>query len=230
MTTSPNPTPPLRNADHRQLRDVAVERLRAMIAQGKLRGGEWLRQGRLATELGISFTPIREALKQLEAEGLVEHVPYRGVRVVEFRPEDALDIYAIRALLESEAAASAALHMTEDRLAALYRLHEEMAALSGPESLPRVRELNEKFHLCIAEASQRPYLIKTLRAVWMWYPTMLWSQFLPAGDPANREEADNEEHAAILKALAARDGEQARNAMRYHIERARQTLVEALNR
>ncbi|PJF34219.1 MAG: GntR family transcriptional regulator, partial [Candidatus Thermofonsia Clade 1 bacterium] len=128
----------------KQLRDIAAERLRAMIAQGKLRGGQWLRQAALSAELGISYTPIREALKQLEAEGLVEHVPYRGVRVVAFRPDDILDIYAIRLVLEAQAAASAAQRITEADLAILRELHERMCQLHGPESLAEVRELNER--------------------------------------------------------------------------------------
>src|SRR2546425_10001528 len=94
--------------EHRQLRDVVVERIRAQILQGKLTPGQWLRQERLAAELGTSYTPIREALKQLQAEGMVEHVPYRGVRVVQFSPQDVLDIYGMRSVLEGQAAAGAA--------------------------------------------------------------------------------------------------------------------------
>jgi DNA-binding GntR family transcriptional regulator len=215
-------------AQPKQLRDIAAERLRAMIAQGKLRGGDWLRQAALSAELGISYTPIREALKQLEAEGLVEHVPYRGVRVVQFRPEDILDIYAIRLVLEAQAAASAAQRITDAELDALRQLHERMCQLHGAESLAEVRELNERFHLKIVEASGRTYLIRTLRAIWTWFPKMLWSQFLPNGDPPEREAQDNAEHARILAALQARDPEAAERAIRHHIERARQTLMDAL--
>jgi DNA-binding GntR family transcriptional regulator len=212
----------------KQLRDLAVERLRAMIAQGKLRGGDWLRQAALSAELGISYTPIREALKQLEAEGLVEHVPYRGVRVVEFRLDDILDIYAIRLALEPQAAASAAQRIAEPDLEALRQLHGRMCQLHGAEALAEVRELNERFHLKIVEASGRTYLIRTLRAIWTWFPKMLWSQFLPDGDPPQREAQDNADHAQILAALEARDPEAAECATRQHLERARQTLLDAL--
>src|SRR5260370_19142473 len=87
-------------ADHKQLHNVVIDRLRDMIIQGDLRAGEWLRQERLARELGVSHTPIREALKQLEVEGLVEHVPYRGVRVIEVSINDVEDIYTIRTHLK----------------------------------------------------------------------------------------------------------------------------------
>ena len=211
----------------KQLRDIVVERLRAMIAQGKLRGGDWLRQAALSAELGISYTPVREALKQLEAEGLVEHVPYRGARVVDFRLEDVLDVYAIRLVLEAQAAASAAQRITAAELAELRALHERMSDLHGAEALAEVRELNERFHLKIVEASARTYLIRTLRAIWTWFPKMLWSQFLPNGDPPQREAQDNEEHALIIAALELHDPEAAERAIRHHIERARQTLIDA---
>lgn len=226
-----NASPESTTNSHKQLRDVVVEAVRRMIAQGRLRGGEWLRQSRLAAELGISFTPIREGLKQLEAEGLVEHVPYRGVRVVEFRPDDVLDIYTIRSTLESLAAASAAERISPEQLTELEAIHAQMVALHGAQNLHEVRQLNEQFHLLISEASGRPYLIRTLRAIWTWFPTMLWSQFLPENtDPPGREALDNAEHAQILAALAAHNPRAAEQAIRHHIERARQTLSDALNR
>jgi DNA-binding GntR family transcriptional regulator len=202
-----------------------------MIAQGELRAGEWLRQERIARELGISFTPIREALKQLEAEGLVEHVPYRGVRVVTFSIDDLLDIYTMRSVLEGLAAASAAERITDAQLAELRAIDARMKALHGPEHLAQVRELNQRFHLLIVGASGRKYLIRTLNAIWTWFPTMLWSQFLPANsDPPEREHEDNTEHTLILAALERRDPDGAARAVRSHIDRARQTLINYLAR
>jgi DNA-binding GntR family transcriptional regulator len=77
---------------HKQLHDVVAERIRTAILEGELRPGEWLRQERLAQEYGVSQMPVREALKKLAVDGLVEHVPYRGVRVIEFSPEDVSDL------------------------------------------------------------------------------------------------------------------------------------------
>src|SRR5215467_9891141 len=110
-----------------------------MIIQGDLHAGEWLRQERLARELGVSYTPIREALKQLEVEGLVEHVPYRGVRVIQFSLDDVVDIYTMRSALEGLAAAAATTNATEDELAQIRHLHEAMAASQSPvEDLPLI--------------------------------------------------------------------------------------------
>jgi DNA-binding GntR family transcriptional regulator len=215
---------------HKQLKDVVVESLREMIVHGDLRPGTWLRQERLAETLKVSFTPIREALKQLEAEGLVEHVPYRGVRVVEFSTDDVLDIYTMRADLEALAASAAAQRLTPDELAELRVLHQRMAKYRGSEQLQAVRDDNRRFHQIIITGSHRTYLIRTLHQIWAWFPTMLWSQFTQTAtiSAPNREDADNAEHAAILAALEARDGEAAARAMHYHIDQARESLVEFL--
>src|SRR5271157_4632195 len=107
---------------HRQLQQWVAERLRAGILTGRLRPGEWLRQERLAQEYGVSQMPVREALKRLAAEGLVEHVPYRGVRVVEFSPEDVEDLYVCRAFIESMAARFAAESITDEEVEKLAEL------------------------------------------------------------------------------------------------------------
>src|SRR5579859_375729 len=139
--------PTLTITDHKQLHNVVLDRLRDKIMRGELHAGEWLRQERLARELGVSHTPIREALKQLEVEGLVEHVPYRGVRVVEFSLDDVIDIYAMRSALEGLAASAAATHLDDAELAEIRRFHEDMVALGEPVSdLEKVRDLNREFH------------------------------------------------------------------------------------
>ncbi len=216
--------------EHRQLRDVVVERIRSQIMQGQLRPGEWLRQERLAVELRTSYTPVREALKQLEAEGLVEHVPYRGVRVVQFSPQDVLDIYGMRSALEGQAAAGAAERLTGEQLARLRSIHEQMLAHTGPEHLQLVRDLNQQFHQLIIEASGRTYLIRVLGMIWTWSPAMLWGQFVnPTVESDSEYEADdNAEHGQILDALEAHDAQGAERLMRQHIERACQALAEHL--
>ncbi|HAE59780.1 MAG TPA: GntR family transcriptional regulator, partial [Anaerolineae bacterium] len=99
----PNNIPP-ELTNHRQLRNVVADRLRSAILEGFYKPGEWLRQEKLAQELGVSQMPVREALKELATEGLIEHVPYRGVRVIAFSPDDVGDLYAHRAFLEGRAA------------------------------------------------------------------------------------------------------------------------------
>lgn len=220
--------------DHKQLHNVVIDRLRDMIIQGDLRAGEWLRQERLARELGVSHTPIREALKQLEVEGLVEHVPYRGVRVVEFSIDDVEDIYTMRSALEGLASAAAATHLTDEELVEIRRVHEEMVAIAiptTPESLHSLRELNRQFHRMIIQGSRRSHLMRTLDQIWSWSPTMLWSQFALATDAStpDRVDADNRDHEMIVKALEAHNPESAEQLMRAHIDQTRQALIRHLN-
>ncbi len=205
-----------------------------MIIQGDLHAGEWLRQERLARELGVSHTPIREALKQLEVEGLVEHVPYRGVRVIEFSMNDVEDMYTMRSALEGLATAAAAKHLTDAELAEIRRIHEAMVAIAmpkTPESLHALRELNRQFHKLIIQGSHRKYLMRTLEQIWSWFPTMLWSQFALQSDASapERVDADNHDHEMIVRALEAHDPDSAEHLMRMHIDQTRQALIRHLN-
>ncbi|MHB0970376.1 MAG: GntR family transcriptional regulator [Thermoanaerobaculia bacterium] len=207
-----------------------ADRLRSDILEGKARPGEWLRQERLAQEIGASQMPVREALKRLAAEGLVEHVPYRGVRVVEFSVEDVEDLYACRVFIEGMAARYAAANITDEEVRELRDLHERMLACETPRELPEYRELNRRFHTLLFSASRRSYLIRTLGQLWAAFPTMLWSNIPHAATASapGRDEADAREHEAIVQALAARDPEAAERAVREHVEAAGAALVTVL--
>lgn len=217
---------------HKQLPQRVAERLRTAILEGQLRPGEWLRQERIASEYGVSQMPVREALKQLAAEGLVEHVPYRGVRVVQFSALDVEDLYACRAFVESMAARHAAASITPDELAELEKLHTRMSSLVDDSTVGEYRELNRRFHEAIYAASRRSYLVRTLAQLWSAFPTMLWSNFAATAttSPPGRVAPDTEEHASIVAALRAGDGEAAEKAMTRHIEESARQLMAALRR
>lgn len=220
----------IRSVTHRQLHQQVAERVRLDILEGRLKPGEWLRQERLAQELGVSHMPVREALKQLANEGLVEHVPYRGVRVVQFSPGDVEDLYSCRAFVESMAAAHAARAISAEELAELDSLHRRMRSIVGSQGIGDYRELNRRFHAIIYAASRRSYLLRTLAQLWAAFPTMLWSNFAATagGSPPQREVADTAEHEAIIAALRSRDPEAAGLAMARHIEAAGRELLAAL--
>jgi len=215
---------------HRQLRHLVAERLRAAILEGKFQPGEWLRQERLAQELGVSQMPVREALKELAAEGLIEHVPYRGVRVIAFSADDVADLYAHRAFLESQAARAAARNITAEELAELRRLQAEMQRNLAPHQVAEYRQLNRRFHQIIYTASRRDYLIRTLNQMWETFPTMLIGNFaLTAVQPLPaRDDLDTVEHMAIIAALEAGDADQAETLVRQHIETTGRQLVATL--
>ncbi len=153
-----------------QLRQVVADRLRAAILENELKPGEWLRQEQLAEKFGVSQTPVREALKELVAEGLVEHAPYRGMRVIEFGVQDLVDLYACRGFIEGLAARYAAHNITEQELAELDRLLVELERHPGRESLSDHRNLNRRFHQVIYTASRHGYLVRTLDQMWTAFP------------------------------------------------------------
>ncbi len=215
---------------HKQLRHVVADRLRQDILAGALKPGEWLRQERLAHDYGVSQMPVREALKDLAAEGLVEHVPYRGVRVVEFTLEDVADLYASRSFLEGLAARAAAHAITAEELDELRTLHQHMSAAQSPEQLANYRELNRRFHQVVIHASRRAYLIRLLGQIWAAFPTMLLGNFAATAHTPlpERDEADTAEHAAIVHALETGNPDSAEQAMREHIQHAGHKLMRAL--
>src|SRR3989304_5133030 len=95
---------------HKPLKEELFDALHRQIIAGKYGPGDWLRQEEIATQMGVSMTPVREALDLLVATGLAERVPYRGVRVREMSPKDVADAYGLRLILEALTAREAALH------------------------------------------------------------------------------------------------------------------------
>jgi len=214
----------------KQLRQWVLERLRNDILEQELKPDEWLRQERLAQKYGVSQTPVREALKHLAAEGLVEHVPYRGIRIVSFSLQDAEDLYSYRAVVEGMAARFAAKAMIEAEAEEIQSLHARMLACPMPEGLHEYRELNRRFHETITDASGRTLIIRMIKQVWVAFPTMLWSNVpgIALSSLPERDEPDAAEHAEIVAALIAHDPDRAEAAVRAHIESAGRTLINAM--
>ena len=204
---------------HRQLRNIVAEQMRAAILNGHYKPGEWLRQERLAQDLGVSQMPVREALKELAAEGLIEHVPYRGARVLVFSIDDILDLYSHRAFLEGRAAFTAAGVITYEELMVIKNLQAEVEKHGAPEAIVKYRELNRQFHQLVYLASKREYLIRTLNQIWATFPTMLIANFAAtAAQPLpERDSVDVEEHRNIICALESHDALAAEQAMKKHI-------------
>ncbi len=221
---SPSPETP------RQLRQWVVDRLRSDIVRGQIPSGEWLRQEKLARELGVSQTPVREALKQLAAEGLLQYEPYRGIRVVDFTAEDVEDVYAGRVASEGRAAGFAAKLITAAELDELRAIQAEIVVCEMPRELSHYRELNRRFHLAIIRASHRPYLIRALTQLWETFPTMLWGSVPDTAESSapGRDAPDILEHEALLAALTARDPKAAEQALKRHIESSGQALAAAI--
>jgi DNA-binding GntR family transcriptional regulator len=199
-----------------QLRHLIAERLRAAILANEFKPGDWLRQEQLAQQFGVSQTPVREALQDLVGEGIVERVPYRGIRVIEFTLTDLRDLYACRAFMEGIAARYAAQHITPKEIAELKRLVDEMANAFARKKWNEYRELNRQFHQGIYATSRHLFLTRTLNQLWTAYPTMLLSNF--PGPIRRRRTLNTREHLAIINALETRDATRAERLIRAHIE------------
>jgi DNA-binding GntR family transcriptional regulator len=138
--------------------ESVVDRLRTLILNRHFRPGERLPQTQLAQELGVSRTPIREALHQLAAEGLVAISAYKGASVAEFSISDLREIYSVRIALEGYAAFLAAQIITEEQLQALESLLGKMQAALNAEDYQTLLALNRKFHTGIYAAAKQDRL------------------------------------------------------------------------
>lgn len=142
----------------RSLTDEVFNLLHQRILAGQDAPGDWLRQEELAVQLGVSQTPVREALDRLVAVGLAERIPFRGVRVPEPQPDEIISAYGTRLLLEASCAYLAALHRTPAQVRALFEMLEQTRPLLSLEEMSALRQLNRRFHLAIATASANPLL------------------------------------------------------------------------
>lgn len=190
--------------------ELVAETLRQAILRGELAPGQKLDQTTVAQRLGVSRSPVREALKTLAAEGLVELQPHRTATVVELSLEEMEEIYDIREVLESMAARLAAPRMDDERLAKLRELLEKM------DESTTVREwsdLNSAFHSLIYEAAGRPRLVEIIFSLRTAAGPYIARYIASEG----HKEMSQVEHREIYEACKARDGERAAAAVREHI-------------
>jgi DNA-binding GntR family transcriptional regulator len=143
----------------RTRQEVIIDRLRNAILRGDLRPGQKLDQSELAEALGVSRSPIREALRTLSAEGLVEVIPHRGAIVAELSADELEEILILRGVLEGMAARLAVPKMDDERVKALQVVFEEMNRTIDPD---RWVELNHRFHQTIYQAANRPRLLSLI--------------------------------------------------------------------
>jgi DNA-binding GntR family transcriptional regulator len=196
----------------RALYEEVAERLRQRIFARELEPGAWIDELKIAAELGISRTPLREALKVLAVEGLVTMKVRRGAYVTEMSREDVTQVYHLLALLESDAAAEVARRADDEQIAQLQALHDRL------EKQVRQRDAffaaNEQFHLALLEIAGnrwRTQIVADLRKVMkLNRHHSLFKQ--------GRLAESLTEHRAMMAALAARDARKVAALMRAHFE------------
>jgi DNA-binding GntR family transcriptional regulator len=206
-----------------------LERLRALILTGEYGPDERLIEEQLAERLGVSRTPVRQALTMLEAEGLVEITPNRGATVCSFSIEDVWDIYDLRAVLEGHAARRAAGRIERRELERLRELAREMEGLPGQfddheEEIRALVALNQEFHGTIVEASRNRRLERLINRtveIPLMFKAFYWYTL-------HERTISNHYHRQILEALENGDADRAEIIMREHVYEGRDFVIRAL--
>jgi DNA-binding GntR family transcriptional regulator len=190
------------------------------ISEGRFAPGARLREEEIAGNLGVSRTPVREALLRLQARGLLAVGIGRSLVVAQLTLQQVRELYAMREILEGSAARFAAQHAGEHDVALLRRIHKEfMDAWKRPE---RLVPLNRRFHQAIYEAAHNRYLTQALNEFHDVFALLHGNTFRVP----NRPRATNTEHVKIIDAIADRDPDRAEQAAREHIRLAQQTRFE----
>jgi DNA-binding GntR family transcriptional regulator len=209
----------------RVLREEIKEYLIDAILRGQLRPGDRIIETRIAQDLGVSQTPVREALRDLELLGFVTSEPFRGTRVRAFTHEELVQIYPIRAAIEGVAARAAATRITTEQLLALEEQIDRMREASELGDEATAIEADIAFHRIIVEASGN----RLLEQFWTSL-SLATTTFLTFSIHRRAIEGLAARHEPILEALRARDPDRAEAAMRRHIEEPGRWVYEALSR
>ena len=215
---------------HRQLArnasEIACELIREAIVDGRLEPGRPLKEEELARELGISRTPVREALRVLQTEGLVTSTPNRSAVVRSHDADELAQMYELRALLEGYAARCAAPRISEEGLERLRESCARFASLVHDDDLSELVKENVNFHQIVLEAAGNPRLSGMVRSVIelpLVYRSYLWYS-------AEQKLISEHYHRQIAKALEDRDAERAELIMKEHVYEARDLLAASLRR
>ncbi len=217
---------PINFDSYQPLREIVCENLRDAIKKGILEPGERLMEVQLADELGISRTPVREAIRKLEQEGYVIMMPRRGTYVSNISEGDVKEIFEIRSALESLAAGLAARRIEQNELEDLQSLLNEIEGYIKQNNIEKIVETDVKFHGLLYQVSRNNRLVGIInnlkeqlarfRTLSMSYPGRLQATF--------------EEHSEMVEAISNGDVSSARDAAERHMEQAEETLLKAMRK
>lgn len=207
------------NRDYASLSDKVYQYLRDAIADGRYQTGDCLVEMKIAEELRVSRTPVREALKQLELEDLVVSQPNRGVVVKAFTSEDVEDVFTIRHLLEGQAAYWAATRITPVELAELSELVDLMDFYTHKNDVAHLVQLDTRFHEVVYEASKS----RTLKHILTSLHHNTQRARKSSLTVPNRPDGSLSEHRRIFAALERHDADAAKAEMEAHVDTASST-------
>ena len=215
----------IRMDEYLPLRDVVFNTLRQAILKGELKPGERLIEIQLANKLGVSRTPVREAIRKLELEGLVLMIPRKGAEVAEITRQDMEDVLEVRTALEELAVKDACDHITDAQLSELKKASNEFKkALLEGKDLVTCADADMHFHDVILSATNNRRLIQMLNNL----SEQMYRYRMEYLKDERTHKTLIEEHDAIRRALKKHDKVKAGAAIRVHIDNQKRSILESL--
>ncbi len=225
MTDKPRLVP-IKLDNYKPLRDIVFETMRDAILTGKLSPGERLMEMQIAEEMGVSRTPVREAIRKLELEGLVVMVPRKGAYVAGISIKDVVDVFEVRAALEGLAASLAAERITDEEIDQLERSIVSISEVSDGKNIGSVVEKDIGFHDIIYRASRNEKLIQIITNLKEQLQRFRATSLATPG----RSKQAVDEHRQIVEAIAERNAELAEKLARQHIENAENIMLQEIKK
>lgn len=222
MTTAPLAQKPLR---HRTMSAAVAEDLRRRIVEGEFAAGAQLRQDALAAEFGVSRIPVREALVQLEAEGLVKIHPHRGAIVSQLSAEEIQELFELRAILEPRLLKASAPHLTQEDFKRLNGLLKEFSGALKSKQASRWGELNTELHMLLYRHARQPRSLAIVANLLQECDRHTRLQLSLKG----RRERAEKEHAELVQLCAAGKITEACKLLKAHIEQVGKSLKDFLS-
>ncbi len=210
--------------NYKPLREIVFEAMREAIINGQLKAGERLMEVQLAEEMGVSRTPVREAIRKLELEGFVVMIPRKGAYVADFSTKDVADVFEIRSALEALAAGLACERITEEELDELERLLIRVADCAAANDLETMVEVDTQFHDVLYRASRNDRLVQIINNLREHIQRF---RAISMGTPGRMRET-LEEHKQLVEAINARNVALAQRLAQGHIENAENRMMEAI--
>ncbi len=205
--------------ENKSLTTVIFERIRDDILYGKYEKGEKIIEAKLAEEFNVSRTPVREALKQLELDDLVENIPNRGVVVKGISKQDIVDIFTIRLAIEGIAVEWAIERMEQEDMQKIKEVYELMEFYTFKKDVKKFAELNTKFHEAIYRATKSRYLENVLKNYQVFMKVVRYKSLEKPG----RLEGALNEHKLIVDALMEKDVDRAKDVVIEHVKHSKET-------
>ncbi len=212
--------------DYKPLREVIFNTLKEAIIMGELKPGERLMEVQLAEKMGVSRTPVREAIRKLELEGLAHIIPRKGAQVADLSVKDIMDVLEVRAALDALATSLSAVRITDEELQMLKHVHSQFASYVEKDNLSGLVKKDVEFHEIIYKSSRNDRLIQiasNLREQVYRFRVIYLKDYISPKEIVK-------EHLDIYEAIAARDTQRASETAQRHIRNQEIAIVSSFKK